>query len=620
MIGIFGHYQMGHDRPVDLSAHATAIGSDFTIHMIEGPGAGLGLAMHHTGIGGSIAESVDGQWQAVVSGDIFNIDHLLAEVAPDDQISSAQCLLILAEQNRLAELKNANGQFCGAIYDRASHRLILITDRLSTSPIHYWQGPYSIVFATHLHTLIANTSIPRRADGLALAQVFTMQRTVGEITPFADVKAMPAATFLTVDPSGIQKTPYWSLEWRAPDYSERQAPHLLADALRQAVDRQTHGGRPGLMLSGGLDSRMVIASANRHMSCWTTASYAENPELALAREIAEKMGASFHAHVIDPADTYDYLDPATQCTANLYPASMGYYAVADAARGDCDFVLTGHGLDYTFRGYYLPARFLEVCGSSTRLPALRPIPSNPTGNDVLDNLRQGPPAQTVKRIVRQDREDRWWRGQAETLNNVLLPWLQSDQPYNAWDAFILHAVSKHYAYTGMMAVNARVNQRIPAFDNDVFDLYLRMPPLWRCQGKIALKTMAVLSPELAKIPSANTHFRADLHPWAEIASLLGRGAMRRLKLVSRPLLPSPSHSQGSWQNLGALYREAPIFRQSFMDIRDRLDSLCLGMMSPDGLAACIDEHLEGQRNHTKLLRQLQTHDAWVRLFNVQDHD
>jgi hypothetical protein len=282
----------------------------------------------------------------------------------------------------------------------------------------------------------------------------------------------------------------------------------------------------------------------------------------------------------------------------------------------CDVLLTGHGLDYTLRGYYLPTRFAEIMGSRTRLALLAPIPKRPQGRDVFLRLRQGPPRETVMRIVRQNRTDEWWHGQESTMDRVLRPWLESDEPYNAWDGYILHAVSKHYAFTGMMATRAVADLAVPAFDNEVFDVYLGMKPAWRVSGRLVQKALRLLSPEAARLPNANTHFRADLHPWLEVSGLLLRAALRRVGIANRPALPSALHSAGSWQNLNSLYREEPGHRQRFKEIRNRVDSLTLGILDADGISNCIDEHLEGRAKHTKLLRQLLTHDAWVRRFEI----
>lgn len=202
------------------------------------------------------------------------------------------------------------------------------------------------------------------------------------------------------------------------------------------------------------------------------------------------------------------------------------------------------------------------------------------------------------------------------MDAVLRPWLDSGNPYNAWDAFILHAVNKHYAFTGMMATRAVANLAIPAFDNEVLGVYLSMPPANRVSGRMVHKAIRILAPDAASLPNANTHFPADLDPWLEVGALFARGALRRVGLARRTALPSQDHSEGSWQNLDSLYRQEEGHRRRFLEIRSRLDSMTFGIMSADGLAACIDEHLEGRMKHTKLLRQLLTHDAWVRRFGI----
>jgi len=150
----------------------------------------------------------------------------------------------------------------------------------------------------------------------------------------------------------------------------------------------------------------------------------------------------------------------------------------------------------------------------------------------------------------------------------------------------------------------------------VFDIYRAMPTSWRCSGWMVKRALRLVSAEAAALPNANTHFRADLHPWLEIGALFARATLRKLRITRRPWKPSAMHSIGSWQDLGELYRGDPGHRRRFEDIRGRLDALCFGVMSANGLAACIDEHLAGRATHTKLLRQLLTHDAWVREFDI----
>lgn len=609
MIGIFGIIETTPDVSTSVDGMVGRLDSRYQREVLEAPGAIIGRAYHETGSGGGSAVSADGNYQLVFSGEIFG---------HGDRNAASKHLLKILIANDGPALAAINGQFCAALYDKSKHRISIITDRLCTFPVHVWRSDNRVLFASHIHTLLGDARVPRKADPAAVAQLFTMQRTIGRITPLQSIDALPAATRTDLAPNFYQETPYWHLEWRAPSFSRKDGPRVLAAAFQRAMARQSSGDRVGIMLSGGLDSRLLLTAAPEPtgLHSWTTASYAENPELAIAKEIADMFGSEHHSVIVDPEETLIHTDPATIAADGMYPSSNGYYALAATASAGCSVALTGHGLDYTLRGYYLPAKFISVAGSNTRYPGLRPIPPRPTGQDVLENLRQGPPQSTIQRIVAAQFKSEWWDGQAQAMDTVLTPWLQSSDPYNAWDAFLLHAVSKHYAFTGMQAIRAFSDLRMPAFDNDVFDIYLQMPPSWRCQGRMTQQTLQILSPKAARIPNANTNFRCDLDPRLEVAALLGRGALRRLGVLKRAILPSAAHSEGSWQNLGALYRNAPGFRNRLLEVQNRLDALSCGCLDPDGLSTCIDEQLAGTRKHDKLIRQLLTHDAWARQYGI----
>ncbi len=617
MIGLFGICCASPDTPVDLRGMAACLPSPLAVTSVGKCGVAIGAAGHAAIDRHAIAESADGRWQVAAIGRLHDSQRLLGLAGSADGFDVASVILGLASSGRLDSLKDANGLFCAAIIDRREHRLSLVTDRFAGFPIHVWHGPDRLVFAGQIQVLLGAGGIPRKADPDGLAQLFTLQRTIGRTTSVADVWSIPAATVLEFDGRRITERRYAELRWARPDFDEKEGAQRLASALRNAVAREVGPAGGALLLSGGIDSRMLLAAARPgSLSCWTTASYAENPELAIAVDLARRFGAPHHALIVDPVDTLAVLERTTIECNGLYPASTPMSAFLPIVGAAESTILTGHGLDYTLRGYYLPARFVEFAGSRTRLPRLRPIPARPVGADVLRNLRQGPPLKTIERIVAGGRRDAWWLGLEEAFDSTLRPWLDSADPYNAWDAFILHALSKHYAFTSMMSVRAVGYLGMPAFDREVFDIYLKMPPAWRCSGRMVKEALRLISEDAARMPNANTHFRADLHPWLEIGALFGRAALRKAKVLRRPWKPSQMHSIGSWQDLGGLYRQDPGHRQRFEEIRGRLDALNFGVMSVDGLAACVDEHLSGQATHTKLLRQLLTHDAWVREFGI----
>ena len=533
----------------------------------------------------------------------------------------ASVILALYRAGKLDRLASANGCFAAAVFDGDKNAVTLITDRLATYPIHLARWADGWVFGTAIHPLVRGGLVPAKAARNGIAQLFTMQRTVGTTTTVAGLEAVLAARIVTLNTSGRSESTYSDLAWSETSASEGETVERLVSALKGAVDRQTVAGGAGLLLSGGIDSRLVLgASPKGRLSCWTTASFAENPELEIARQTADLCDAPFTPMIVEPSQTLDFLEGEQRHNGGLYPASLPIAAFMPQVGPHVDSALTGHGLDYTLRGYYLPAKFLKVAGSKTRLPMLRGIPKQPTAQYVLDNLRQGPPRSTVDRIIAPGQTEFWWDGQALELDSVLAPYLQSSVPYNAWDAFLLHSVSKHYAFTGMMAIRAKTHLHIPAFDKEVFDTYLSMPPSWRVAGEVVRKSLRRLSPSLSRLPNANTGFSADTPLWRETVMVLARAASRRLGVARAPEKPSELHSTGSWQSTPQLFRHDPGYRQRFQDIRGRLDTLTLGILQADGLAWAIDEHLDGKRDHTKLLRQLLSHDAWVREYGIAGHD
>ena len=127
----------------------------------------------------------------------------------------------------------------------------------------------------------------------------------------------------------------------------------------------------------------------------------------MARELAARFGSEHHALIVEPKDTLQVIDRTVIESSGLYPASTPMSAFLPTVGAQCDSILSGH---YTLRGYYLPSRFAEIAGSRTRLPTLRPISRRPTGADVLDNLRQGPPRAVIQRLVLAGFRDQWQHG------------------------------------------------------------------------------------------------------------------------------------------------------------------------------------------------------------------
>lgn len=154
-----------------------------------------------------------------------------------------------------------NGHFCAAVIDPRSESLTLRTDAFGFMPLYYRVTFGAVLFATSADLLVTPAT---RADDTALLGLLNGGSAPGDRTLFEGIHRVPLGGCLT-----------FSRDLHAPAArrfdlevagSGTQAPTRARmdaiDALfRQAVDRclALDYGRPVLALSGGLDSRRVLA-------------------------------------------------------------------------------------------------------------------------------------------------------------------------------------------------------------------------------------------------------------------------------------------------------------------------------------------------------------------------
>ncbi|MDC0476379.1 asparagine synthase-related protein [Alphaproteobacteria bacterium] len=624
MIGVFGHWSKSKVAESEANRSAGSFMSSldhskYRAKIKNTSHGAVGICQHTRAPTGGISTDASLRLTVAVIGEIFNQNEVASSCNIDPPKNFSDLLLGIYKNGGLNHLDKINGLFCAFIADEREQAVHLITDRYASFPIHCYNGAKGFIFGTSIYTMLKEGSIPRRACEIGVAQLFSLQRTVGSYTNISNVKPLPSGSITTLSRNGVSSKKYWHLRWNDQKLSDNEAAERLAAALTAAVDIQSTKGtaNPGLLLSGGVDSRLILGCANNNtLSCWTVASYRQNPEMAIAATAANLCDSKFHPIVVNPESILDWQDITTIENNALYPASTQFSCFVGAAAKTCDTLLTGHGLDYTLRGYYLPAKFLEIFGSKTRLPTLRQLSDEINGQIILDNLRQGPSKSTINRIVKSKKLESWWHGIEGSIDNALQPWIASQEPINAWDAFILSQVSQHYAFTSMMALRAVSNARIPAFDNQLFDLYLGMSPQQRIRGTAVYKALKLISRDLAELENANTGFAASMGSWNEILAQLSRAALRKTRVVKRHVLPSPKHSAGSWQNLGNLFKDDPAHRKRLIDIKERIDTVSFGLLDHDEIVRCIDDHLSGEEQNTKLLRQLLTFDSWVQSYKI----
>lgn len=207
-----------------------------------------------------------------LEGEWFNHTELLG--TGGDVLGDAEALgrLYLTDDS-LNFLPRVDGIYSAVIHDSKQMRLHLVTDRYGLAPLYWTRRRGGLVWASEFKAMLGLSGWTPRIDHSALDEFLGHWYIMADHTWFEDVRALPPGTLMTVDLQTHRQetTRYWSFHAITP-VDGRLSETELADELgRRLIEsvrercRTEHGERMGLTLSGGLDSRAILAAAPDHV-------------------------------------------------------------------------------------------------------------------------------------------------------------------------------------------------------------------------------------------------------------------------------------------------------------------------------------------------------------------
>jgi asparagine synthase (glutamine-hydrolysing) len=203
----------------------------------------------------------DGGCIAVVDGVFYDAPELLA-AGP-----AAQLIALYRRYGFADGLKRVNGDFAAALFDQQTGTLWLGRDRIGVRPLYYHTGAGTLEFASRPQALRSLPHVSpdanRRYVAVFAGSHYRYIDNAPDESPFADIRQLPAASFLKWSGRALQIGTYWSLA-EQPDWngSEAELAERYRELLLHAVQRRLRVARkPVFTLSGGMDSSSVLASA-----------------------------------------------------------------------------------------------------------------------------------------------------------------------------------------------------------------------------------------------------------------------------------------------------------------------------------------------------------------------
>jgi len=525
------------------------------------------------------------------------------------------CLHFYEEMGKDA-FKEFNGSFCMIIYDKATHEIALVSDRFSSHPIFYaLLDNGMLLFSTQISSLLQSHKIKRELDISAVFEFFTFQRVLGTKTFYKNIKALPPATVLYYKDGIISLAPYWEMRYRAEKHRRQYYVDALAKAIKKSMERRTRGKqRFGLLLSGGLDSRTVLAASEKDMECFTVGDF-KNQEVKIAKRIAKAKGCK-HFFLKRDLDHYiNIADKAVEVGDGMYPFIHAHYiGIFDKIQEKCDILFHGFLLERLFRGTDLPHYNFKFLGKNV-FTVLEKLSNKDLTYKIIEKLKYS--------LYQENPQQLFSRTYKPILDNVLinsvndiLEETKSDCA-NIYDRFIwfdIHYNSNFPSFLFKKSIMSFIDDRSVAFDNDLMELHLKMPLNIRDNAKIWKKALVKLDPKIAAIADANTGYSPLIPECLEWLLVLSRKIINKFYALIVRQTPHPSYTQGSWPNFAELIRYNENMKKLINDTI--MDPECIDpkIFNTQRIKEMFEEHLNRKNNCEDFLFLLLTFGRWYKKY------
>jgi asparagine synthase (glutamine-hydrolysing) len=580
MCGIAGAFRLDGGHAPALPMHVLRAMTDVIDYRgpddagyVAGDGCSLGarrLSIVDVAGGHQPVADERGRIWAAQNGEIYNHAALRGELEARGHLLSSRCdtevLPHLFEEHGHDLARRLRGMFAIAVWDRDARRGVLIRDRLGIKPLYYAIVGDRVVFGSELKCVLASGLVGGELDPEAIAAYLMLGYVPGAMTPLKAVRKLMPGERLIVEHEAVRLERWWHYPAPNPDPAPRSTAEwaeIVLDKLDESVRLRLMSDVPvGAMLSGGLDSSLILALMARHASgpleTFAVGFAGEDSELPDARRVASALGASHHELEVGLVSDLESLSRLVwhldEPLCDL--SSIGFFALCELASSRVTVALTGQGADELFGGYR-KHRVASLADPWQRLPgvlrsgtasALRRGPGR--AGRIADALEAGDPATRLlasSGYVHADLRGELFGGalakHARAAERALWGTLAAMPPASPLEAALymdarLNLVDGLLTYFDRASMASSLEVRVPFLDHELVELCATIPgshKIRRLRGKHVLREASRgLIPDFVLKKRKRGFFAESIGSWLAAAD----GALTREVL----LRPDPAYA------------------------------------------------------------------------------
>jgi|GEM_PF-3223158 len=515
-------------------------------------------------------------------------------------------------------LNDLNGQFAACIYDFQSCKTYLISDRYGTKPVYYTLVNGTFLFAPEVKALLIKQT-DRNINPKAVSDSFHFGFLMGYDTYFEKIHQLPEGSVMVYHDGQVNITRYWEYPdderiyayRRITDAEKKKYHEELSAVITKVMKRQLTSNQEGLLvpLSGGLDSRYIIAFASEFSSHPVTA-YTMGPDESedqmYAKEVARLTGTDHHQFVIKPNDTWKdasafayYSDGMSLINGPI----QGFAPLRHFYRKK-EIIVASQTIDAIFGSSLWRKPIKKILGSSSLDDKMK---------HHLQHLFSKFPEQLLKRVFTEDFYKNLGDGYLITPEKYLLP---GRLPVNMYFRMFMNEYSRRGVLGGNVLYHLMYEIRMPTFDNDLFDFGFRLPLTLRHNQNLYRFVFRDLFPRLSEVKREFLNLpihASNLDIWRKIMEFK---ITKRLKStpVGFVIRSVPRWNRPDYVDYPGWFRNE--LRRDLSGFFEDLVTVKNGIFRKEVPGQLINEHFSGRADHAGIIWQIINLEYFYRNFII----
>ena len=561
----------------------------------------LNLGCVHLGTGGQRA-LYDSPQATVVFYGYLTQPPIPPGAVEADPAAAAHYIHELYLEREEAFLRDLMGAFAFVLWDKRTHTLLLVNDRLGMRPIYLAEHDGVLRFASEVKALLADASFPRRLDRVAASEFFHFRYVLGNRTFFEDIRLLAPASYLRCQDGRWRVVTYWEpsypekLSRRSAQWYDQQ----IYETLRAAVERMVRPGlKYGISLSSGMDSRWIAAILSEIRPDTQAFTFggpvASRAAIEIASKVALLTGLKHHCLVLSPSFIADHAEKITYI-------SDGMHSFVDSQEFPLSIEMSRH-VDVAIGGFMGSGFFGQ-----------NPIYHYLRAKDVYSfrrsHSRSFLPPRHVRERVFGSEQYRDLESAADKKLRAAIEEAPASKGLHVTNYEGARQRQRRFTFYAQLLKTPYVDMYHPIADNTVWDLTIQFPPNQLIYKRALRRALAAYYPHLAALPWNKVPGSATV----SVSSILIRQVYDRLKRLATSTfgLASNSHHVSDGLDYSDWLRGPlrPFVEETLLSPEANATNL----FSPDGLREVVRGHMEGQQDATQFLGLALPFALWTRMF------